>query len=142
MIEAYFDGLYQEGIAAYGYVILKDGKEIKTGCNIIDEGEGMTNNVAEYGGLIRVLQRLRTMRLRHEKITVYSDSMLVINQMNWIWRLNAILLIPLNKQARQLAQDMNIEYKWVSRWNYQLSRADVLSRVAFRRYRTGRKGKT
>lgn len=60
MIIIYFDGLCEPrnpgGIATYGYVVYKDEKVIKKGCRAIGEGQGMTNNVAEYSGLKRALE--------------------------------------------------------------------------------------
>ena len=92
MIEAYFDGLCEPrnpgGIATYGYVIYKDGKPIKKGCKAIGHGKGMTNNVAEYSGMLRVVEWLNENGF-DEKIIIKGDSQLAINQITGRWNVKS-----------------------------------------------------
>ncbi len=135
MIEVYFDGLCEpvnpNGIASYGYVIYKDGKKIKAGCRVIGEGIGMTNNVAEYSGLLRAIEWLKENNIK-DKIIVMGDSMLVINQMKGIWRIKSETSRYFVPKIREMIKGLDIEFRWIPR--EKNSEADMLSRVAYRRY--------
>jgi ribonuclease HI len=84
MITAYFDGLcYPKnpcGVAAYGYLIYRDGEIIHRGFRAVGEGKGMTNNVAEYEGLKAAAMWLHDNGIE-EKILIKGDSQLVMKQM-------------------------------------------------------------
>jgi ribonuclease HI len=112
-------------------VILKDGKEIKAGCRFIGIGEGITNNVAEYSALIRVLEWLKENNISDD-IIINSDSQLIIGQMSQGWKVKAPLLIPLVRKARHLMKGMKIKYNWIPREENE--KADMLSKLAYRRY--------
>ncbi len=49
--------------------------------------DATTNNEAEYQALIHLLIYLARMNT-HEHITIYSDSSLVVNQVNGNWKIN------------------------------------------------------
>lgn len=80
----YFDGTSRPnpGKSACSYVILAQDSEIieKSGRYL---GEG-TNNIAEYSGLI--LGLIACIKYMPEKLTVYTDSNLVIQQINGSYR--------------------------------------------------------
>ena len=57
-----------------------------------------TNNVAEYTGLLRGLDLLATLEL-NGKVTVVSDSELMVKQINGEYRVKAGNLKPLYQQA-------------------------------------------
>ncbi len=87
MITVYFDGLcYPKnpgGVAAYGYLVRRDGELIHKGFGAVGEGKGMTNNVAEYEGLRAAAQWLQDEGIE-EKLVIKGDSQLVIKQMTGI----------------------------------------------------------
>ena len=60
MIIIYFDGLCYPrnpgGVAAYGYLVYRNSELIHKGFGAVGEGKGMTNNVAEYEGLLAAMQ--------------------------------------------------------------------------------------
>ena len=89
MIEAYFDGFCDTpyGKAGIGAVIQRGGEVIHTISDYIGEGEQITNNVAEYEALRRVLGYLKASGLTDEQTVVYGDSKLVIEQMSGKWRI-------------------------------------------------------
>jgi len=133
---AYIDGLCEpvnpNGIATYGYLIFDENeKVVKSGCRVIGEGAGMTNNVAEYSALLRVLEWLRENCLQKD-IAIRSDSQLVVNQMSGSWAVRAPLLLPLWRKAKGLQAGMKISYEWIPREENE--KADMLSRVAYHRY--------
>ena len=60
-----------------------------------------TNNQAEYYGMIKGLERCRDLGI--DKIRLYSDSQLVVNQMNGFYKVKNQELAPLNRQLKELA---------------------------------------
>ncbi len=97
----YIDGASRNnpGPAALGVVIEKGKGEV------VDEyaehiGE-TTNNVAEYTALIRGLERAK--RLGAKEVQVYSDSQLMVRQLNGQYRVKAPTLRGLFIAAQALA---------------------------------------
>lgn len=70
------------GIAGGGVVIYKNKEEIISGC--IPLSQSMTNNQAEYLALKEGL--LLAFNEGYTEITVQGDSMLVVNQVNGLWK--------------------------------------------------------
>jgi len=135
MINVYIDGLCQPvnpgGIATYGYVFEGDVNEI--GFGFVGQGSGMSNNVAEYAGLIAALQHLIKYGKQQEQIVIYSDSRLLINQMKDKWKAHGGLYLSYYKQAKRLTTTFqNVSFKWLPR--EQNTRADQLSRDAYEQY--------
>ena len=64
-----------------------------------------TNNFAEYNGLINGLELAIENKLENDKIIVYGDSLLVINQVNNIWKCRADNLKLLHIQAKNLIRN-------------------------------------
>lgn len=61
-----------------------------------------TNNQAEYAGFKRGLERARELGI--DKITLYSDSQLVVNQMNGFYKVKNQELAPLHQEVKALAE--------------------------------------
>ena len=134
MIEIYFDGLCEPnpgGVATYGYVIFQDGKQIKTGNNVIGKGKGMTNNVAEYSALLRAFEWIDKQDIS-EKITVKGDSRLVIKQMKDDWKIKSDTSKKFVPEIRNLLRGRTVEFIWIPR--EENKEADKLARVAYERY--------
>lgn len=82
------------GLAAYAYVIQRPGEpDIEERCYL----GRTTNNIAEYTGLVKALAHAR--RLGATRITVFSDSELMVKQMNGEYRVKNEGLLPLYQQA-------------------------------------------
>ena len=82
MIQIFFDGACEpnpNGTASYGWVIKIDGKTHASDNKILGTGEGMTNNVAEYNGLINALEALACIKTKDETINIFGDSNIVCN---------------------------------------------------------------
>ncbi len=83
----YTDGgsLNNPGQAAYAFVIYFDDRlEYQIGVPI-----GIaTNNIAEYTGLIKALEKLKEYKRSHviDQIFVYADSELMIKQLNGLYK--------------------------------------------------------
>lgn len=89
MIRIYFDGACEPvnpgGTAAYGFVIKgEDGRNIVARSAVVGRGKGMTNNVAEYSGLIAALRELRTFNEK-ERVEILGDSKLVVEMVGRRW---------------------------------------------------------
>jgi ribonuclease HI len=103
----------------------KDGKEIAH--SIYDVGDSVTNNVAEYTGLIQGLELALDHHVTH--LIVKGDSLLVIRQMKGEYKVNASHLIPLYHKAKLLLLNFNhVEFHHIHRKDNQ--RADELSNQA------------
>jgi ribonuclease HI len=133
-VTVWFDGACEPqnpgGHGTYGIVIAagEDGAMLVTDRGYIGHGDGITNNVAEYRALIEALEYV------HEhgpsiQITVHGDSQLVIRQLTGEYRVKSERLQPLWREARQLAHDLDVTFKWVPR--EQNEHADGLSRRAY-----------
>jgi ribonuclease HI len=85
------------GPAAYAYVLQRRGEPD------IEEKAFLghtTNNVAEYTGLVKALEHAR--HLGVARVTVYSDSELMVKQMNGEYRVKNAGLLPLYEEAVRL----------------------------------------
>ena len=88
------------GPAAYAYVIQRKGES-----DIEEKGflGRTTNNIAEYTGLVKALEHAR--HLGASRLTVYSDSELMVKQMNGEYRVKNPGLQPLYEQAARLRKE-------------------------------------
>jgi len=88
----------------------------------------VTNNYAEYVCLIKALEYLGS--LRDEKITVFSDSRLLVNQMKGEWRFKKGAYREKYIEAKELAgRFSDLRFEWIPR--EKNSEADELTNVAF-----------
>ena len=73
-----------------------------------------TNNQAEYYGFIRGLERARDLGI--DKVQLFSDSQLVVNQMKGLYKVKNQELAPLHQQARELADSFEeVSFTYVPR---------------------------
>lgn len=98
---AYSDGGSRgnPGPSASGYVLLDD-----TGKVVFEGGSFLgitTNNVAEYQAVYLGLEKARELGATH--VDFRLDSLLVVNQMNGVYKIKNAELIPINHRIRELA---------------------------------------
>lgn len=88
------------GPAAAAYVICKMDETVveKSGLYL---GK-TTNNQAEYQALMAGLERAKSLRV--EKLSVYLDSELVVNQLNGSYKIKNQQLLPLYLNVKQLSE--------------------------------------
>lgn len=102
------------GPAGYGAVV-RDGA---TGEVLAEVAEGIgtaTNNVAEYHGLLAGLRTAAELDSSAE-VEVRMDAKLVVEQMAGRWRVRNADLLPLARQAQQIAGGFPaVAYTWVPR---------------------------
>jgi len=136
VIEAYFDGACEPvnpgGTAAYGVLIMQDDDVVFTNSHVVGDGDGMSNNVAEYCGFIAVLEYLKMQDLYAEEVYVYGDSKLVINQMFGDWQIKRGAYKPYALEALRLIRLFsNMSGFWIPR--EQNAICDELSKAALKR---------
>ena len=114
-IIAYIDGASRGNPGESGIgVIIKDTKR-----NTIDKISGYigkaTNNIAEYKALIACLKRVKDLNL--DKLTVFSDSELLVRQMQGKYKVRNEHLKELYKTVQNLLKKsaFSFEIKHISR---------------------------
>ena len=121
-----FDGSSKgnPGLAGAGAVIYKNNEEISAIAKFV----GLkTNNQSEYSALIIGLKEALKQGINH--LCVLGDSLLVINQVNGIYKVNAPLLLNLWSEVNDLkGQFEYIEFNHIYR-EFNV-RADELSNLA------------
>ena len=116
-----------------GWSVMKDGQEVMYEARYLMEGEGSTNNFAEYMAIIRALAWVWKFELCGEEILFRTDSQLVIRQLEGKWAVKAESIRPHYERAcRGLAPLKNYRLEWVRR--EQNVRADELSNIAYREH--------
>jgi len=136
-LEVWIDGACEPvnpgGTATYGLVIKEKHKTLLREARVVGSGKGMSNNVAEYSGLIAFLDWYGTSK-RKGKANIYSDSELLVNQMKGIYRAKRGtkkgLYYPYYQRARELIRQLgnNFHFEWIPR--EQNTEADELSKQA------------
>jgi ribonuclease HI len=126
-----FDGCSKgnPGLGGAGAVIYNKNKEIS--CNYCFVGDNVTNNCAEYSGLILGLKMAIEMDIKI--LLVEGDSQLVINQMTGRYKCKSSCLMPFYVEAQNLKKQFhNIKFKHILR--DVNTRADKLSNIAVEEY--------
>jgi len=85
------------GKAGIGVVFFCEGKKIKEYSQYIGVA---TNNVAEYMAVIFAMQGALIMRAQN--ISIFSDSELIVNQINGVYKVKDNNLFRLHKQVQHL----------------------------------------
>ena len=109
ILEAWIDGACEPfnpgGTASYGMVVKRKFTLLLRRAGLVGSGPGMSNNVAEYSGLIALLAWYRDQGLS-EPMIIYSDSSLLINQMTGYWGAKDGLYYPYYQEARALHKEI------------------------------------
>lgn len=122
------------GWGAFGYIIsFPDNPEKKPirGYGSLGKFPWMTNNIAEWEGLLNALIGLRETDIVPSHICIFSDSQLIINQVSLKWRCRGERNVALRDECRKILY--NFACTWEANWipreeNYQ---ADALSRQVY-----------
>lgn len=133
----YTDGgaIGNPGPAAFAYVIYKD-KEI-----IISHSESIgiaTNNIAEYTGLINALEKLKEIFQASNfhpptSIIIYSDSLLMVNQLNGLFKVKNARIRKMVFVVRTLENEINLPIKYIHIYREKNILADSLVKKALGR---------
>lgn len=140
MIRAFFDGSCELtrgkwGAVSCGAIIYRDSEVLWEHSKTHDlvPGQGTSGNVAEYLGLIAVLDYMKETALHLEPSIIYGDSALVINQMCYKWRIKTGEYVQYAIHARDLVSSFKTppNFRWIPR--DQNAIADRLSKPQARR---------
>lgn len=133
MIEAWFDGVCEPrnpgGHAAYGALVKVDGVVVFAESQYVGHGPKMSNNVAEYSGIIAVFREIE----KHPGVAIVrGDSKLVIEHLRGRWRVNGGFYHPYYLEAKKLYAGLRnrIRLEWIPR--KQNSECDELSKQVLR----------
>lgn len=128
---AYFDGACEPknpgGTPSFGALVMENGVVIWEIARVHEMTGESTSNVAEYAGLISVLEYFLLNGWNHDEIEVRGDSQLVIQQCFGTWRIKAGAYVALANKAKELLKSFsNIRGRWIARDDNQA--ADDLSK--------------
>ncbi|MDR1442947.1 MAG: bifunctional RNase H/acid phosphatase [Bifidobacteriaceae bacterium] len=115
------------GLAAFGALVRerRNGRVLAERAGYL--GEAVTNNVAEYSGLIAGLKAAVEIDPEAE-LEVRMDSKLVVSQMDGLWKIKNPDLAKLAAEARSVLGDRAVKFIWVPRAQNQA--ADALANEA------------
>jgi len=146
MIKIYFDGACGPknpgGVGTWGAVIVDVNGKVTELKGVIENGAPLTNNWAEYSGVIEAFKYLRKMRSNLPQIQVYGDSQLVINMAKKVWGWKKGIYNPhsdkphlakLLYELQELTKDLMVIYDWIPREKNM--KADRLSKEAYTEYK-------
>jgi len=132
-LQIYTDGgsLNNPGQAAYAYVIFN-------GLNkIVSHGEPIgiaSNNIAEYTGLIKALEKVKELvtenNLPVKNIKVFSDSSLMVNQLNGLFKVKNVKIREHVFKIRALEKDINLPIIYIHIVREKNTLADSLVKKA------------
>lgn len=118
------------GYGTYGVIVRQNGKILFKDSQCIGDGPHVSNNVAEYAGIIAIFQFLLKESISHG--VIYGDSKLVVKQLNGKWRIRGGLYYDYAKEAVNLKRQLPyIQIRWIPREKNR--EADYLARQAFPR---------
>lgn len=120
VLQIYTDGGSKgnPGPASIGIAYIVDGKKIETYREDIGHA---TNNEAEYTALVRALEIVKKssklQALSYKSIQVFSDSRLMVNQVNGMWKVKEARLRDFIFKIRSLETEIGlpISYKDIPR---------------------------
>ncbi len=133
-LTAYIDGASRgnPGPGAIGVIIEKERRPLLELSQYIGH---TTNNVAEYTALITAIEE--TLRLGGEHLHVFSDSQLVVRQMDGSYKVKSPNIVPLFQRASTLCQRLkSFHIEHIER--AVNSRADDLADRIVRHYQSGK----
>jgi ribonuclease HI len=101
----------------------------------INARPGNTNNIAEYTAFLLVLNKMKNKI--GDKIEIFGDSMLVVNQMNCEWQIKhgayreyALKAIPL---LAELKSKNNVSISWIPREQNEKADFQSMKAIGFER---------
>jgi ribonuclease HI len=131
---AWFDGACEPvnpgGTASFGVVVKDDdGIVLLKEHGLVGNGKAMSNNVAEYAGVLRILKYLSSRP--PGRVTIHGDSNLVTNQLSGKWRVRKGLYLSIAIETKELLAYLRglgwqINFRWIPR--EQNEECDALSK--------------
>lgn len=137
ILRARFDGgcvPNPEGHASCACLIMRGTAEVYRKSVYLDEGPGMTNNVAEYSGLKLILEFLL---VHPEPCIIIGDAELVINRMRSSTTSGGTgVCAPLALECKALARKLTslVDYRWQPRTRNEVCDAMCQAEIDERRW--------
>ncbi len=125
------------GPGAIGVIVRRDGQILRKYSGFV--GESVTNNIAEYEGLIKALEIAS--EFTKDEVTCILDSELIVKQLLGEYKVRHPKLLELFLKVQKLQEKFKkIRYLHVSRWNKFQRIADELlneelDNKGYRKYR-------
>jgi ribonuclease HI len=120
---ACFDGACEPvnpgGTASFGVIVKDDdGTVLLREHGLVGKGKAMSNNVAEYAGVLHILKYLSSRP--PGRVMIYGDSNLVINQLSGKWRVRKGLYLSIAMETKELLAHLRwlgsqINFCWIPR---------------------------
>lgn len=111
------------GPGAIGVIVREEGKILTRYSAMV--GKFVTNNVAEYEGLIKALELAQ--EHTNKEVTCFLDSELIVKQLLGEYRVRNQKLLSLFLKVQKLQENFEkVIYKHVSRWDNFQQIADEL----------------
>jgi ribonuclease HI len=132
-ILAWFDGacepLNPGGTASFGVIVQgENGTVLLREHGVVGKGKAMSNNLAEYAGVLHILKYLTSRP--PGRVTIHGDSALVVNQLNGKWRIKKGLYLSIAAETKELAHLRGLGWQinlcWIPR--EQNEECDALSK--------------
>ncbi|MFX0071559.1 MAG: ribonuclease HI family protein [Candidatus Hermodarchaeota archaeon] len=124
-LEIYVDGACRgnPGPGAWAFILVnQNGQRIHDGTGFIGN---TTNNIAEYTAIVNSLRVAK--KFTNSKIKVFSDSQLVIKQLNKKFKITKPHLLELYKKVLELRKEFaSVEFIQVSRNHPKIEICDAL----------------
>ncbi len=127
-ITAYFDGCCEPvnpgGNASYGIHVAKDGEVVEAMGQYVGGGKFMSNNVAEFEGVLKALRVIRDVGCTGADVLIRGDSKLVIGLLYGIdgkqWKSHSGLYVPIYKKALEVLMEIrvrakSVKFEWIPR---------------------------
>ena len=95
---------HNPGHGGYGVVFYNSGSEFDSASGYL--GDNVSNNQAEYMALVVALAYIKKNMSSSARVTVFSDSLLVVQQVLGNWKLRSRKLVTLHAKAGELASDI------------------------------------
>lgn len=92
--------------SGYGYFVKETGE------SHYKAEPGLTNNQAEYAAILAALERFAG---SGSPVTIYSDSKVVVSQLNHEYAINSPALREMARKAWGMTASKNVEIRWISR---------------------------
>ena len=138
-VTVFTDGLCQPknpgGVAIYAFIVSKDNKKFYQESGLAAEpySEGATNNVAEYTAVVKAIEYLKSKGLHNEDITLYSDSKLVIEQLNGNYKVKSANISSMYKKIKTMFFGFSsLKFVWVPR--EENKEADRLTKIGYNEF--------
>ena len=136
-IEMWYDGACAPcnpgGTGSYGVIIKRGTEVLFEESKVVGSGPTISNNVAEYAGVIAGMEWLIGHGFEKSKILVRGDNKMSVMQMAGFWKVRSWggLYVPFWRQAQELIKNFkSIDFKWIPR--EENGEADEISKRALK----------